>query len=77
MADTMTGCGPLELVTSPPNCSNPLPLSWLAVTVYSSPETEMLDAIAPCAVSPTRTPATATAGTATMANRRHLVFPGT
>jgi hypothetical protein len=37
----------------------------------------MLDAIAPSAVNPTKTPAMATAGTATMANRRHLVFPGT
>ena len=35
----------------------------------------MLDAIAPCAVSPTRMPATTPAGTATIANRRHLILP--
>src|SRR5258708_4205087 len=78
MAETMTGVWlPLEFGSAPPNCANPVPFSWSAVMVNSWPETEMLDASAPSAVSPTIVPATATAGTATRAKRRHLTFPRT
>src|ERR1700761_495363 len=71
----MTGWLPEALETVPPNCSNPVPVSLLAVIRYCSPETEMLEAMAPSAVSPMSTPATMTAGTATMAKRRHLTRP--
>src|SRR5580700_2911216 len=75
MAETMTGWVPLPWLSEPPNCSKPVPVSWVAVTRNSWPDTEMLDAIAPCAVSATRIPATTPAGTAAIANRRHLILP--
>ena len=76
MEETMTGVWPpLLFGSAPPNCANPVPYSWSAVMTNSWPETEMLDASAPSAVSPTRMPATATAGTATIANRRQLTLP--
>src|ERR1700733_10121573 len=76
MVETMTGVWPFLLFGSdPPNCANPVHVSWLEVIVNSWPETEMLEASAPSAVSPTRMPAIATAGTATIANRRHLTLP--
>ena len=62
MEETMTGVWlPLLFGSAPPNCANPVPFSWSAVMMNSWPETEMLDASAPSAVSPTRMPATATA----------------
>ena len=75
MAEMMTGWSPEAPEICPPNCSNPVPVSLLAVMRYSWPETEMLEAMAPCAVSPMSVPATMTAGTATIANRRHLTRP--
>ena len=43
MADMMTGWLPEAPEICPPNCSNPVPVSLLAVMRYSWPETEMLE----------------------------------
>src|SRR5579872_2715700 len=76
MEETMTGvCPPLLFGSAPPNCAKPVPFSWSAVMMNSWPETEMLDASAPSAVSPTSVAATTAAGIATMANRRQLTLP--
>src|SRR6185437_8191456 len=76
MAEMMTGWLPEAPEICPPYCSNPVPVSLLAVMRYSWPETEMLEAMAPSAVSPMSRPAMTAAGTATIANRRHLTRPG-
>ena len=75
IAETTTGWVPCAPVTWLPNCSKPVPLSCDEVTRNSWPDTEMLAAIAPLAVSPTRTAVRAAAGPRMRANRRHRMRP--
>ncbi len=75
MAEMITGSLPAAPGIVPPYCSNPVPVSLVAVIRYSSPETEMLEAMAPWAVSAMSAAAMRAPGTATIANRRHLTLP--
>src|ERR1700733_1150900 len=75
MPDTITGWVPDPAETSEPNCSKPVPFSWVAVTRNCWPDTETLAAIAPWAVRPTRVAAIAPAGTRMTASRFHLTRP--
>ncbi len=59
MAETMTGVWlPLRSAARRRTARTRCPVSWSAVMMNSWPETEMLDASAPSAVSPTSVPAT-------------------